>query len=401
MAFTIRKGLALEQNKNTAKIECFDIPEPDEVKIQVQSSCVKVDDTVAKWQQIGQNNQMPVYSPFSGKVIEAQEQCVVIQNSFDSDSQAEIFPVLTSIRELSAEQIVERVKKAGIYNRQKPAYQDIAKASVLIVNLMETQPYLCSAHRLALEHTVEVINGAKILMKACGARKGIIAIEQNKTDAIKLLKSKIGTNGLFQIKLFKPKYPQDHYTQLIYSLTGKEIGAEQNPLDKGIAFFDGYCCADVCRGFIDGIPAVTQRITVDGDCIKTPKNLCVPIGTPLSVVAQHCGGIKDELYKIIEGGCMTGKALYSLEQTVSPHAHGYIFISRAFEKADEGDCIKCGRCARYCPMYLLPNLIAKGEAEGSSSCISCGICSYICPVNIPLTQKIQSICNTSAEDSHE
>lgn len=389
MPYSIRAGVRIEENKNAANMGFEEIPEPSIAVFYVQNTALKEGDTVKKWQKIGENGDMPVYASLSGRVVRISQGEVTVENDFTSQCE-NVLPVQKLIKDLSGDEIREIIKNAAVYSYGKPAFKMIGSVKKVIINLLESEPYLCSMYRLTMDDINEIIGGAKIFMKACGVRRAVIAIESGKRDAMRVIRNKIGISKLFEIKVFKSKYPQDDPRQIIYAIDGVEIDTDKELADEGYAVFDGFSCVDAYRALAQGVPAVTRYITVDGDCIANPKNLCVPVGTPIGHIAEYCG-LSGDLYKLIEGGPMRGKTLYSLENALSAGANGLIFMSHRFEKPRTTECINCGRCGKHCPMYLMPNLIVQNKATGAQSCISCGVCSYVCPANIPLTQKISQI----------
>ncbi|MBE6689464.1 MAG: 4Fe-4S dicluster domain-containing protein [Ruminococcaceae bacterium] len=390
MPYSIRAGVRIEQLKNTKGMKIETIPEPQKLIFDIDTALVKEGEKIKKWQKIGEKDGIGVFSGVSGSVTGLTDESITVENDFMSLCE-NVMPVQTPIKELESGQIAEILRNTGVMNGGEPAVNGIGKVNRLIVNLMETEPYLCASHRLALENTAEILGGAKILMKACGVRHAVIAVEYTKRDAIRALRDALGLKKLFEIKAFEPKYPQDDPRQLIYALYGKELSGDKSLLQQGYGVFDTMCCVDTYRALVYGISAVSRYITVDGDCIAKPKNLCVPVGTPLSHIIGYCGGFVKEPHKILDGSVMRGKAVYSTDYSVKRDTNGFIVLSQSFEKKRETDCINCGRCVKHCPMYLMPYRIVKGEMKGASSCTSCGICSYVCPANISLTQKISSL----------
>lgn len=396
MPYSIRAGVRIQQNKSTRSCRIEEIPEPQLITLYADSVCVAVGDKVKKWQKIGEKDSLAVSAPLSGEISEISNGKIVLQNDFLSSS-CDLLPVQTPVKQLESGEIAEILKNAGVYSGSTPAHKLICPAKRLIINLLESEPYLTALHRISLENTAEILNGAKLIMKACGIRRAVIAVEHTKHDVISALRQAIGKMTLFEIKVFKNKYPQDDPRQLIYALDGVEIPLSKPLSDEGYAVFDGFCCVETYRAFARGIPATTRFITVEGDCISTPKNLCVPIGTPFSHIIEYCGGLSYQPHKILDGGAMRGKAVYSADYPVRPDTKAVIALSDGFEKHTSTDCIRCGRCSSHCPMYLMPNFIIQGKAGGAENCIKCGVCSYICPANLPLTQTVEKLRNTALQ----
>jgi electron transport complex protein RnfC len=144
-------------------------------------------------------------------------------------------------------------------------------------------------------------------------------------------------------------------------------------------------------------PLLERVVTFSGDALKTPANLLVRIGTPLTFLFEHLGGFTAEPKKILVGGPMMGVAQFNTDIGVSKACSGVLAISN-YQAPKEYNCINCCRCVYHCPMFLVPTKIVrfakhgiweKTEDFGAPNCIECGSCSYECPSNIPLVQWIR------------
>jgi electron transport complex protein RnfC len=99
------------------------------------------------------------------------------------------------------------------------------------------------------------------------------------------------------------------------------------------------------------------------------------------------------------GGPMMGVSLAGLEAPVIKGTSGLLALTRGEVPARRaGNCIRCGRCVRVCPMGLLPATLAlfaqhqlfeRAEGIDAVACIECGSCAYVCPAAIPLVQHIR------------
>lgn len=422
--YTFKGGTHVAEHKNTRGRAIEKLPPPARVEIplvqHIGVQCkpvVKVGDTVCKGQLIGDAEGLTclVHSSVSGKVVEirirnnAQAQpipTIVIENDGLDTLDPSIKPHPKKLTDTSPEEIVEIVRRAGISGMggaMFPTHAKIAgaigKVRRLIINCAECEPFITANHRLMLERPAEIINGAKILLRALSVPYADIVVEDNKLDAIRCLEDEIGDNPLLRVRVAKTKYPQGDERQLIFALTGRQVPAGKLPVDVGCIVFNAETCAVIFRAFAYGMPLVERCITVDGDCIKEPKNLLVPLGTSYSTLIENCGGLVREPYKIVNGGPMMGAAGWDIDAPVTKGTSAVLVFSKEFaERRDYSACIRCGRCVKNCPMHLMPLYLAQyskakryDEAARLNvmSCVECGTCSYNCPGNVEIVQYIR------------
>lgn len=416
----------VDDHKNTRRCKIETLPPPAYVSLPMSqhigapcTPCVKVGDTVMKGQVIGRVESglgCPVHASVSGKVKAIKEVNapngmkivnVVIENDGCNTLDPSIKPYPKRIQDITTEEIIEIVRQAGISGMGGatfPTYAKIqsalGKVQHLIVNAAECEPYITANHRLLLENPAAVINGVKILMRALGLRKAEIAVEDNKLDAINKLEQLLVGSDIISVKVMKTKYPQGDERQLIYALKGVELPAGKLPADVGCVIFNAETCYAVFDAVAHGMPLIERTVTVDGDCIKNPKNLRVPLGTPYLDLINHCGGLRAQPKKIVNGGPMMGMAQWDIEAPVTKGTSAILVFS---EKNDlhydlPEACIRCGRCVKNCPMHLMPNYLAvfsktehydDAEQFGVMSCVECGTCSYNCPGQVPIVQYIR------------
>lgn len=426
MIYTFKGGTHITEFKNTRNSPIEKMPAPAELHIpmsqHIGAHCiptVKVGDRVLRGQIIGEIQNglgCPVHSSVSGTVKaitsynNAQAQpvkTVVIVNDGEYALHPDIKPLEKKLTETTTEEIIDVIKKAGISGMggaSFPTYAKISsalgKVSKLIINCAECEPFITANHRLMLERPAEIINGIKILLKAFGLRKAYIAVEDNKLDAVDKLEEKIGDSRMIRVKIMKTKYPQGDERQLVYALTGKEIPEGKLPADVGCVIFNAETCAAVYRAFVQGLPLIERVVTVAGDCVVTPKNVLVPIGTTYKELIDFCGGLKKQPKKIISGGPMMGSAQWDINSPVVKGTSAILVFSEDMcrEEKKDSSCIRCGRCVKNCPMRLLPNYIAmfsqKGRYDDAEmydvmNCVECGTCSYNCPAGVPIVQYIR------------
>ncbi len=405
MALTFRGGVSIPQDKSTAIKETRIFDTPDTVYIPISESgvpTVKEGDRVDIGQVIAASDKhCSVHASVSGTVIAADEKKIRIANDFENRLSRDIKPYDGSFEDLELKDIVDTLRRAGI-----PIYEIIEASSgrvdTLIVNCVESQPYLTAVYSLLAEESDAVIGGMKILLKALGLRVGDIAIAENKPDIIRLIRRKLGDGGYADIKTVSSRYPQSDERQLVYAVVGKEIPLGKSPVDMGCAVVDARDCADVYNAFVYGMPLINRSVAVCGDLIKEPACVRCPIGTSFGELIDFCGGTEKKTENIINGGPMNGQRVSDTDTPVTKDTVALLAVSDNSYRQSAA-CIRCGRCVSVCPMKLLPNYLAAFAGEGKydlcekydvMSCIECGVCSYVCPGNMP----ISALCREAKEN---
>lgn len=380
---------------------------------------VNVGDYVLTGQLIGEASgfiSANVHSSVSGKVkaIEprmlvngSKATCIIIENDGKFDEVE--FEKPKSLEELSKEEIVELVKKAGIVGMGGAGFPTNVKLSpkepdkidYVIVNGAECEPYLTSDYRRLIEEPEVVIGGLKVMLKLFDNAKGIIAVEDNKLDAIAKLKELVKSEDRIEIKTLYTKYPQGAERMLINAITGRKINSSMLPADAGCVVDNVDTVFAIKSAVIDGRPLIKRVITVTGDAINEPHNFLVRTGTNHSELIDAAGGFKEEPEKIISGGPMMGMAISTIDVPVTKTSSALLcYVKDPLSKVKETNCINCGRCVSVCPGRIIPTRLAEFSEHGDMEnfvkyngleCCECGCCSYICPAKRNLTQAIKSM----------
>mgnify|MGYP001011123692 FL=1 len=380
---------------------------------------VNVGDYVLTGQLIGEASgfiSANVHSSVSGKVkaIEprmlvngSKATCIIIENDGKFDEVE--FEKPKSLEELSKEEIVELVKKAGIVGMGGAGFPTNVKLSpkepdkidYVIVNGAECEPYLTSDYRRLIEEPEVVIGGLKVMLKLFDNAKGIIAVEDNKLDAIAKLKELVKSEDRIEIKTLYTKYPQGAERMLINAVTGRKINSSMLPADAGCVVDNVDTVFAIKSAVIDGRPLIKRVITVTGDAINEPHNFLVRTGTNHSELIDAAGGFKEDPEKIISGGPMMGMAISTIDVPVTKTSSALLcYVKDPLSKVKETNCINCGRCVSVCPGRIIPTRLAEFSERGDMEnfvkyngleCCECGCCSYICPAKRNLTQAIKSM----------
>ncbi len=353
-----------------------------------------------------------VHAPASGEVVKIEEivgevgyleQMITIKTDGDEWEES-IDRSLDIVREITAspEQIVATIRAAGIVGMGGAGYPTPIKATVpagkkidcIILNGIECEPYLTADDRLMQEKAEQIIIGAKILNKARGIQKAIIAIDENKPHAIetmrKLTRSYVGVN----VAVCATKYPQGSEKQLIAAVTGREVPPGCLPVDVNCVVQNVGTVYAVYEAVQKHKPLFERIVTVSGDDVKNPGNYRVRIGTPASYLIEQVQP-SETPGKIIFGGPMMGTAATNLAAPVTKTTSGILLLKTASVlDPEQTACIRCGRCIEVCPQGLQPfaitGYVRRGEYQEAKKihvldCMECGSCSYTCPARIPLT----------------
>lgn len=309
---------------------------------------------------------------------------------------------------LSAEQIIAKIKDAGIVGMGGATFPTHVKLSVppgkkadaLIINGVECEPYLTSDHRTMLEHGEELLVGVSILMKAIGVDRAFIGIENNKPDAIAHLSKLVKEYHGVEVVPLKVRYPQGGEKQLIAAVTGRQVPPPPAlPIDVGAVVCNASTTLAVYYAVQKNKPLIERVVTITGKSVKEPKNLLTRMGTPIQSLIDAAGGLPADAGKVINGGPMMGRAMVNLASPVTKGCSGITVLSgRDAVRREASQCIKCAKCVAACPMGLEPYYLSKMtqkknwdelEAQMITSCIECGCCQSTCPAYLPLLDWIR------------
>lgn len=363
----------------------------------------------------------PIYSSVSGTVAKIDtsidatgyRQPVIIINNVEGDEWEEGIDRSSELEsmeahpELTAEEIIERIKIAGITGMGGASFPTFiklcppptAKAECIIVNAVECEPYITADYRLMMEHAAEILVGLKLLMKAAKVEKGYIGIEENKPKAIQLLTELTSEDSQITIVPLAMKYPQGSEKQLVDAVIGRQVPAPPAiPVNVGAIVQNVGTVFAVYQAVMKHKPLFERYTTVTGEHIKQPGNFLVRMGTPFKDLIAACGGLPEGDNKVLAGGPMMGKSVISLEVPVTKGTNSITVLTDAdAHRKPIEPCIRCGKCVEVCPMGLEPYLLAtlsafkhyeRLEHEDVVSCISCGSCQFTCPSHRPILDNI-------------
>lgn len=414
MAFFL-KGVHVPHRKNTSDMSPVKMGAPKNVIIPTSMHIgapavpvVKKGDKVTVGTLIaeaGNGLSSPIYSGVSGTVSGITDLLMadgrtVPAITIEADGEQTVCETITPPTIGDKAELIKAIKDSGIVGLGGAGFPTYAKFTTdkkietLIINGAECEPYITSDSITMTMDAEDIVFAIQTLLKYFQIDKAIIGIENNKPNAISAVKTAIGDNAQISVKVLPSVYPQGGEKVLIYHTTGKVVPKGKLPIDVGCVVINSTTTAFIGKYIKTGMPLVEKCVTVDGSAVKEPKNVIVPIGTPLKDVFEFAGGFKSEPKKVLYGGPMMGISVPDMSYPVIKNTNATI----AFDEAETvipktTACIKCGACINHCPFGINPPAIAKAlknedfeamEEAGADLCMECGCCSYVCPASRPL-----------------
>ncbi|WP_083023838.1 electron transport complex subunit RsxC [Vreelandella lionensis] len=377
--------------------------------------CVNVGDTVKTGTLVARRDGMVsanVHASISGTVIEITDSVIIIQG--DGEDRWATLPPL-DWRTTERDALLERLDDSGLIGLGGAGFPAYIKAQVnehhaidtLVVDAAECEPYI-TADDLTLRHyAADVLEGAQLLARLCGAAHIIVGIEDNKPEAIQALQALLTVIADSEplasvtLKIIETRYPSGGERQLIKKLLNREVPSGGLPADIGVLCHNPGTLLAGLQAVRDGLPLVARVVTLTGDAITQPGNYWVRVGTSVDALLAQVGVDDEQLHQVVVGGPMMGTPLTSLDTPVTKTTNCLIAATKEElpPAPAEAPCIRCGACESVCPAQLLPQQLhwyaraendAALEAHHLFDCIECGACSYVCPSAIPLVQDYRS-----------
>jgi electron transport complex protein RnfC len=333
-------------------------------------------------------------------------QCIVVENDF-SDECVEGFGESRNIDNISDDELVKIISDSGIVGMGGAGFPTGVKLSpkskesidYLVINGAECEPYLTSDYRLMVEKCNDILNGISVALRLFKNASAIVAIEDNKPQAIKIFNQESTKYDKISVMPLKTRYPQGGERRLIASVTGRKINSHMLPADAGVVVLNIATVNAIYEAVCKNMPLVHRVVTLTGDGVNKAGNYDVLLGTPVDFMVEQAGGIKENVAKIISGGPMMGMAIPVLDYPVTKTFSSVLALTKDdVELMKTTACIRCGRCVNACPENLVPQLMAtatkeenyeKFETLNGMECIECGCCTYVCPAKRPLTQSFK------------
>ena len=275
--------------------------------------------------------------------------------------------------------ILDRIKSAGVVGlggatfpthvKLNPAPGSVAEC--LIINGAECEPYLTSDFRIMLERTKEIVVGAAIMQKILGGCRTVIAIEENKPEAIEAVNraiSELAYPGI-EVAVMKKRYPQGGEKQLIDAVMKRQVKSGGLPISVGAVVQNVATSLAVYEAVQKNIPLITNVLTITGNCLPVERqhNYKFRIGMPLSYIIEQAGGVPEAAAKLVSGGPMMGRAIANVEAATVKGSSSVLYLSEeSTRRKPQSNCIRCGKCADACPMGLEPFLLYRLNKAGNT-----------------------------------
>jgi len=389
---------------------------------------VSVGDKVSIGQKIGNSDKKvnaPIHSPISGEVKQISNanslcyedvctlpadfgEAIIIENDGKKRKDKSLVSISESeLESISNDILIGRIREAGIIGMGGAGFPTHIKLSppsaypikFLVVNACESEVFDTSDERLLIEKTTNILKGVKVMRKILGSPEVIIAVKENKFEAVERVKE-VFSGEQIRIEARSFSYAQGDASLLQKALFGWEVPAGKRSYTMGVVVHNVATINAVANAIFKGEPLISRVTTFTGD-IDEPKNLLVKIGTPIGSIFDHYKINQGDIRKVVSGGAMMGNTITSLGAPVTKKTSSIIVYYKSNYKLGKKKtaCIRCSKCISACPLNLHPVLIYEAlEKEdlksakrlNSEDCFGCRICSYVCPSGIPLAHTILS-----------
>jgi electron transport complex protein RnfC len=408
-------GIHPKYNKEmSTTVTSFETITPAQVVIPMQqhigapcTPLVQVGDKVLLGQKIGDGEGLcvPVHASVSGQVIAVEPRphtsgrdvmAVVIENDYQNTEVPAAIPG-------NDEEVLGAIREAGIVGMGGAAFPGNVKAlsamgnvDTVIANACECEPYITADDSLLRTNPDQVLEGMMILDSILHPERLVLAVEDNKALAIRMIKKFLPKYSKIELKILPTRYPQGAEKQLIQSVTGRQVQPGKLPVSVGCAVFNVSTFAAIYRAVRLGTPLTRRIVTVSGEAIEKPQNFIVPIGTSFHDLLEAAGGLNEKTERVISGGPMMGFAQSDLSVPVIKATNSVLCLLKDKNGAAENPvCLRCGKCVAVCPMKLQPLYMYRfTNAEQLSElnrlnlmdCMECGSCAFTCPGKLPLVE---------------
>jgi len=302
-------------------------------------------------------------------------------------------PMTDAVDSLSPEALRTRLQEAGVSclggNGSNVGYAGLAPSDsppeILLVLCADEEPLLHTQGQILQEMPEKVIEGATLYQRACGAKRLLFAVTNDR-------KSLVSGETL----LVGDRYPSALPEILMARATGSYALKEVRPRPD-VHLINAETAVAARQAVREGLPVMEKVLTVGLDDGQ-PALIRAPLGTPLSKIMEQAGISAENGDRLFSGGPMRGRAQFNLEGPVTKGTDS-VFLQKGGKVFlyEDVACIGCGTCVKVCPMKIQVNMMTRNCEYGRideavkydlESCVECGLCAYVCTARRPLLQYI-------------
>lgn len=350
---------------------------------------------------------VPMFSSVSG-TVKGIEKCMhsslrpVDHLAIENDGLYEEEAPLTPIDPTTAtvDELVDFMLNAGIVGCGGAGfptyvkYKGVKGIKTLLINGVECEPFITADYKNMEANLKELACGVATLKKMCGAEKAYVCIKETKKELLPKVEEALkGLEGV-ELRPVPDVYPMGWERTVVYEVTGQRY--DRLPSEIGVVVNNATTAIAFAHAMLTGMPIVNKIVTVSGDAVANPVNVCVPVGVSAAEVIAACGGYTSEDVLLLAGGPMMGRSITNDKFVVTPYTNALTVLDN--KPVREVGCLRCGRCVDHCPAGLMPVRINAAEkakdvekltALSVMDCIECGMCTYICPSKIKVTEGVR------------
>lgn len=310
-------------------------------------------------------------------------------------------------------EFIEKIKSAGIVGAGGAGFPTHVKldaqAEYVLVNGAECEPLLRVDQILMAKETDKILKALDRCVEEVGAKEGVIALKEKYTEAIEEIKKRLPVYPKLRIHLLKNVYPAGDEQYIVEDVTKRIVPEGGIPLMVGCIVINVETLLNISHALEDK-PLTEKYLTITGH-VRKPTTLKVPLGISVREAIELAGGTDLEEFKVIDGGPMMGKILYSIDIPIKKTSKGYIVLPKDHGlitskektiatqlKEAKTSCCHCDLCTDVCPRYLLghnlhPSKIMRIASYGNMGdshsrvdevflCCECGLCEQACIMNL-------------------
>ena len=370
---------------------------------------VQVGDKVLRGTKIGDGEGLcvPVHASVSGTVVAVEPRphtsgrmvmSVVIENDFQ-DTPIEVTRCDNPLETMDDDTILHKIRESGIVGMGGAAFPGSVKALSAMGHIEYLIANITADDSLLRTSPLQVLKGMQLLARVLKPDHVVLAVEDNKQEAITNLKSLVKDLPGIELRVLPTRYPQGSEKQLIQAVTGRQIPSGKLPVSVGCAVFNVATYAAIFRAIYWGVPLTQRIVTISGETVNMPQNFIVRIGTPFQDLIKEAGGLTDATERVVSGGPMMGIAQSDLSVPVIKATNAILCLPHDENGVAENPvCLRCGKCVGVCPMGLQPlymyryvncSNLKELQRLHLLDCMECGCCAYKCPGKLPLVEQFR------------